>query len=213
MKKEKKEIRDVLMGKTVLDEDGCLTTLEPGMFRVPQGVMDGAGGVFLLGIARRSRVYETAYSREDTLAWADQRMMELGRVVRLRTQPDTAACRIRYVLTRPAMLTFRFVGGQAVLTAWAGRGLTAWISLGRALRAFEQQLPEGIRPSREALPREKKERKDRGRKAQASPAPEQETWAEQPPYDTYGAEAPEQGNWAEQPPYDTETPGQEDEQA
>ena len=54
MKKEKKEIRDVLMGRTVLDEDGSLTTLEPGMFRVPQGVMDGAGGVFLFGIAQSS---------------------------------------------------------------------------------------------------------------------------------------------------------------
>ena len=206
MKKEKKEIRDVLMGRTVLDEDGNLTTLEPGMFRVPQGVVDGAGGVFLFGIARKARLYETDFSEGDTLAWADWCMASLGRTVRLRTQPEAAACRIRYMLTRPAVLTFRFMEGRPVLTAWAGRGLTARISLRRALRAFQRQLPEGIRPSSEQAPREKRGKGNAGQ----PPAASQETWTEDvPDRAPYDAETPEQENWTDQGAYGAEMPEEE----
>ena len=206
MKKEKKEIRDVLMGRTVLDEDGNLTTLEPGTFRVPQGVVDGAGGVFLFGIARKTCLYETDFSEGDTLAWADWCMASLGRTVRLRTQPEAAACRIRYVLTRPAVLTFRFMEGRPVLTAWAGRGLTARISLRRALRAFQRQLPEGIRPSSEQAPREKRGKGNAGQ----PPAASEETWAEDvPDQGAYGTEAPEQENWTDRAAYGAEAPEQE----
>lgn len=170
MKREKKEIRDILLGKTVLDEDGALTTLEPGMFRVPQGIMDGAGGVFFLGIARRARCYSSTYSEKDTLALAVSCMLDLGRLVRLRLQPETAACRIRYVLTRPAVLTFRYVDGLPVLTAWTGRGLMAWLTLRRAIRSFERLLPEGIQPTSGKAPEEPKERRGRKKKTGQTPA-------------------------------------------
>ena len=53
---------------------------------------------------------------------------------------------------------------QPVVTAYAGRSLTGWISILRALASFERQLPEEITISAEKVPKEKRrERKARER--------------------------------------------------
>jgi len=144
MKKEKKEIRDLLLGKAVLDVDGKLITPDAGMFRLPQGVVDGAGAVRLFGIKKRERYYASSIDEEQTVAEASRCMQHIGRGLRLREHPDAAACLIRYVLTRPAILTFRYVDGVPLLTAWTGRGPTGWISIRRAVRAFDRELPDNI---------------------------------------------------------------------
>lgn len=82
-------------------------------------------------------------------------------------------------LLTPALLTFRYMKGVPVLTAWAGRGLTGWISRRRALRAFSARLPESIKISEKQAPavephKEKKQKKSRReRKAEKLAAREQ----------------------------------------
>ncbi len=98
---------------------------------------------------------------------AEACMQSIGRGVRLRQQPDAAACLIRYVLTMPTLLTFRWVEGRGLLTAWAGRGLTGRISRWRAIRAFEGPMAETLRLSLEEPPEEQKEKKRRRKRGEA----------------------------------------------
>ena len=161
MTREKREIRDILLGRTTPDGNGKLTSIERGTLHLPVGVGDGAGVVRFFGVARRAQRYDTKLGEAEALAAAEQVMLDIGRGISLREQPEAACCLIRYVLTRPALLCFRCVDGVPLLTAWAGRGIGGWISLRRALRAFEQHAPEALQPSDEPAPKEQKERKPR----------------------------------------------------
>ena len=169
MKKDKKEIRNLLLGKAVVDEEGRLVTPEAGTFRVPNGIADGAGAVRFLGVSGKTQYYETDLSEEEIMARAREHMRNSGRGVYLRQHPDAAACLIRYVLTRPALLVFRWVDGQGVLTAWTGRGIMSWASRLRAIRAFERTMGDVIRystaPPPEEEPEEKKSRRKRKKAA------------------------------------------------
>lgn len=169
MTDEKKEIRTILLGKTVPDGNGKLTSVARGELRLPIGVGDGAGAVRFFGVARRACLYETALGKEQATAAAEKAMREIGRGLSLRRQPECAACLIRYVITRPVLLTFRYVGDSPVLTAWTGRGLTGWISLRRALNAFRRAAPDTLLPSEAEPPREpEEEKKAKTRRAKRS---------------------------------------------
>ena len=159
-RKEKKEIRDVLLGKTVLTEDGRLTSPEPGTLFLPRGVADGAVAIRLFGIKGKERRYATDADENTLMAAVLAYMHSVGHGLYLREHPDTAACLIRYLLTRPAVLTFRYEDGQPAATAWSGRGFMGWISRLRAVGAFERALSEDLRfaGSEKA---EKKRRKNR----------------------------------------------------
>ena len=168
-RKEKKEIRDVLLGKTVLAEDGRLTVPEPGTLFLPRGVTDGAGAVRFLGIRGKERRYVTEADESALMASVLEFMRGVGHGLYLREQPDAAACLIRYVLTRPAVLTFRFEEGQPVLTAWSGRGLMGWLSRRRAIGAFERALTEDLRYAGPEKDKTKKKRR-KSRKGQPEDA-------------------------------------------
>ncbi|MBQ9719542.1 MAG: hypothetical protein IJV64_02485, partial [Oscillospiraceae bacterium] len=56
---------------------------------------------------------------------------------------------------------FTWEDGTPTLTAWTGRGLTGWISLRRAIKAFEKGLPDTITANEiKASAEEKKARKE-----------------------------------------------------
>ncbi len=160
MRREKKEIRKLLLGKIVLDENGRLAAPEPGVFHISQGVQNGAGAVRFLGISCRERCYETDLSREEIREEAERAMMDLGRVVFLREQPEQRACLVRHLLTRPVLLTFLAEETGCSLKAWTGRGLLAWLLQRRAMLAFERAMGDLLRGA--AAPVKKKKEKKRG---------------------------------------------------
>ena len=91
-------------------------------------------------------------------------MFHSGRRLTLVEHPETAACFIRYVLTRPAVITVEVRDGVPVVTAWSARGLTGWISTRRALHTFAAHLPEGVSLSKEKAPAAADEEKTRREK-------------------------------------------------
>ena len=171
-KKEKREIRSILLGKTLISEDGRLTTKEPGTFLMSPGVVDGAGAVRFFGIRGEDSAFETGLEDAAVLEAAEQGMRNIGRTVSLREQPEAAACLIRYALTGPAVLVFRCTEGRPVLTAWTARGLMGSITRRRAVGAFAQALPETIRPAT-GEKKEKAIRKKRGKASKEDTGPEQ----------------------------------------
>ena len=183
MRKDKKEIRNLLLGKAVVDEEGRLVTPEAGTFRVPNGIADGAGAVRFLGVSGKTQCYESDLGEEELMARAVECMRSIGRGVHLRQHPDAAACLIRYVLTRPVLLVFRLAEGRGVLTAWTGRGIMSWASRMRSIRAFERTMGDAIRFSAAPPPEEEPEEKKRRRKRKKKP-PEKarEEYGEAPEY-------------------------------
>ena len=145
-KQELREIREILLGRTELEEDGMLSAVPSGQVHLFQGVSDGAWGVRIFGVAHRKLSLKTDLSRENATAAVRKIMQDLGRGLLLRETPEAAACLIRYVLTKPAVLVFRNTDTGPVVSAWAGRGLMGTISRRRALAAFARHLPEEITP-------------------------------------------------------------------
>ena len=160
----RQEIRRVLMGRTVPTEDGKLVALEKGQYRMPIGISDGAGAVRFLGVCRKAKRLKVSCAEPKAKLLAAQVMRDVGRELYLPHQPEAAACLIRYLLTRPAVLVFDYQDDVPVLTAWSGRGLTGWISLRRALRAFLKRLPKQFSVSDKPVPPDEKEAKKRERK-------------------------------------------------
>ena len=169
MKKEQKEIKRLLLGRMVLDEAGRLVTPEAGTIRIPTGIADGAGAVRFLGVSGRVRCYESDLSEEELMEHVKGCMANLGRGVRLRQRPEAFACLIRYVLTKPVILSIRCVEGRGILTAWTGRGLTCRLSQNRAIRAFEHPLADLLRISAEPPPEDETEEKGRRQRKKSPP--------------------------------------------
>lgn len=154
----RKEIRRVLMGKTMLTQDGRLSAMKAGDFRIPLGVTDGAASVRFLGILRRGCRLELSCSPEEGLKLAKRRMQSIGRGLILAELPDSAACLIRYVLTKPAVLVYEKGENGPLLTAWAGRGLMGLLSARRAVKSFLRDMPAQMSVA-ETLPKEAKKKK------------------------------------------------------
>lgn len=169
-KKEKREIRSILLGKTLVSEDGRLTAKDPGTLLMPQGVVDGAGAVRFFGIRGTESAFETGLEEAAVLEAAEQGMRNIGRAVSLREQPEAAACLIRYALTGPAVLVFRCAEGQPLLTVWTARGLMGSITRRRAVGAFERTMPEDFRPAA-VQTKETGKRKNRGTAPIREPGP------------------------------------------
>jgi len=157
------EIKRVLMGRAVIGEDGLLSAVPAGTFLpTPLGIGDGAVGVSIFGMSRRIRHYETKDGKTRVMAAAKKSMQNIGRGLNLSEQPEAVACLIRYVLTRPTVLVFTWEDGTPTLTVWTGRGLTGWISLRRAINAFEKGLPDTMTANEVNVSEEqKKSRKEK----------------------------------------------------
>ena len=147
-----KEVRSVLLGRMAIAEDGACRSLTEDDFQMPIGVSDGGLGVRILGLARRSKPFETEQNAKGVMDASVEAMFHSGRKLRLVQHPDVAACFIRYVLTKPAVITVEIRDGVPVVTAWSARGLTGWLSVRRALAVFAKNLPEGVALSGEKAP-------------------------------------------------------------
>ena len=142
-----KEIRDVLLGKTVLDEHGWMHVPGAGEFRLPVGIPDGAASIRVLGLSVSSWMFSTELSEEDAVELARQCMQNIGRRVILRESPGAAACFIRSVFVRPAVMVFAYENGVPVLSIYSGRSVTGPAAVNKAYRDFTVQLPKTMVPA------------------------------------------------------------------
>ena len=175
----KREIRKVFLGRTIRLEDGRLSPIGPDDLAIPSGVADGALGIRILGVGHKNQLLETSLNEEMTIEAVREAMKDIGRGVLFREQPEIVACLIRYVLTKPAMLTFTFREGEPVLTAWAGRGFSGPIARSRALKALKKKLPDTVTFSEKTAPEEVKEGKPQKEKKKRLSAAEKKALREE----------------------------------
>ena len=170
---KKAEIRRVLLGRAVLAQDGRLIALPAGTFmKTPIGIGDGASAVRILGMMRRVRRYQTKDGRKRVAESAKKSMQNIGRGLILNEQPEAVACLIRYILTRPVVAVFTYENDAPTLTVWTGRGITGFLSLRRAIKAFERGLPDSMQAKDYKPPREKSPKQEEtGQKAEPGQEP------------------------------------------
>ena len=166
----KQEIRRVLMGRTEPSPDGRLRAMAKGQVRVPLGISDGATAVRFLGVFRKARRLKLSCPDDKARSLALTVMRDIGREIILSEQPQAAACLIRYLFSRPALLIFDFQDSIPVLTAWTGRGLTGLISVRRALRAFIKRMPKQFELSEKEAPKDPDEAPEKKRKSKKKKA-------------------------------------------
>ena len=136
-----KEIRQLLLGRFVHGEDGCLTARPTGQridICAMQGVSAGWGAVHFLGVAHRNRLIEMpAGTKAEQL---EEAMRALGRPVHLETSPTLSACLMQRLKALPVVLTACWDGTEVDVIAYTARGLTSQMTCHRALRALEKAL-------------------------------------------------------------------------
>ena len=159
MTETEREIRKIFLGRTILMDDGKLSVAGPDDIWIASGVSDGALGIRILGVGHKAVSLQTSLGEEETKEKIQKAMKDIGRGLFLPSQPEVIGCLLRFVLTKPAILTFTYREGVPVLTVWAGRGATAWLARKRALSRLKKKLPEEITYTEDAAPEEPQEEK------------------------------------------------------
>ena len=96
MDNQTREIRQILLGRTMWTQDGCLEALQKGQRMRFQGMGNGWGALHFLGIARRERTYQLPANTPAKLP--AELLNRMGRPVRLAEQPKVSACLCRHLM-------------------------------------------------------------------------------------------------------------------
>lgn len=142
MNEQEKEIRRILLNRTRLGADGCITATQAGAHDLLQGLGTGWGSIHILGLACRQRQY-----RMKGGAAADflpEVLNRLGRKVRLETAPQADACLCRGLLSMPVLVTAEREKRMIRVSAYTARDATAELRCRRVLNALEKGLPETV---------------------------------------------------------------------
>lgn len=144
-KQLKRELKNILSGRTIMDNNGMLMALPEGHRMVFQGVLNGWSSVRIWGVAVQEYCFQLADDGGAAYEIVLSAMQALGRLVYLE-QRDTALCCIRrYAMSRPVVLAAIHEGdGLVRLSLYTGKGAVAKMIQHRALQDFCRALPEGL---------------------------------------------------------------------
>lgn len=177
---DKKEIRDILLGRIVqLDENLWGAAPANTKFHF-LGLGDGAGDVRLFGVTNLNRCYLVGGMEPDSLfEAAETALYSMGRPMRLESMPEKIGCLYAPKWISPVLLTFEREEDKLQMTAYTGRSLlSGWIRCRIALWIFGLRLPEGIVPNgkpRKSVEQKREKRKPMREKAKRAVPKKQKT--------------------------------------
>ena len=144
MDNQTREIRQILLGRTVWTQDGCLEALQKGQRMRFQGMGNGWGALHFLGIASRERSYQLPANAPGKLS--EELLYRMGRPVRLMEQPKVSACLCRHLMSAPVLLTGEQKGSILRVSVLTAKGVLSALTCLRTLNTFEKGLPETVKP-------------------------------------------------------------------
>lgn len=162
IKQEIQEIREILLGHIVQQENGRLASAEAGKRQVFQGVRNGWGSVRIFGIGHKTWLYthpEDAGAEEARTAF-----LHVGRAIDLISLPDIPCCLCVSGMLTPVLLVAEHCEGeedrqidnageqnvdeqgigQLKITAYSGRSPLLILRRLWLLRKTEKYLPESF---------------------------------------------------------------------
>ena len=141
-----REIRDVLLGRIVRQDEQVWTVVPSGVKLRFHGVRDGEGDVRLFGVTHRMHNYQIAQAAlTEALAEAETALSSMGKAIHLASMPQAKACLYAPGWIAPVLLTMERNGDELQIAAYSGRSLL----IGRlrcrvALWILERRLPATI---------------------------------------------------------------------
>lgn len=139
MEKElKNELRKLLTGRTVRDEEGVLMAVPEGSRLIYQGVSDTTGHRKIL---ERSAVMEVARDTDAAFYQVLEALQRVGILVNMRSQPKALCALKRYFLTKAVILcVLPEQDGQIRIRAYTGRSLLAPACCSHAIAKLRKNI-------------------------------------------------------------------------
>ena len=157
-----KEIRQMLLGNLV-PKDKYLEVSQSKLTGIQWGVADGADSIFILGVSRHTKYYKLKDNRVRDLG--HKALMEIGRKVYLKSNPNAETAICRYLVTRPIVVLFEIDDIGIKVETYTSRGIPGLISEWYIRRKFMKNMPDDL----EKIPKEEvfKHKRDEDMKERA----------------------------------------------
>ncbi len=137
-KQLKTELRKLLTGRTIRDEEGWLVAIPEGRFMIHHGISDRTG---YRKIKCREERVQVAPDNEEAFHKVFKALQEVGLLVNMRTKPSALCARCRFFLTKAVVLCVTPEGdGLVLVQAFTGRSLTAGICSRMAIRKLIKEM-------------------------------------------------------------------------
>ena len=120
-KQLKNELRKILTGRTIRDEEGWLVAVPEGGYLIYHGVTDFTGFRKIKHVEQQVQV---ASENEEAFHKVLRALQEVGLLVNMETKPDALCALCRVFLTRSVVLCVEpKTDGAVLLQAYTGRSL------------------------------------------------------------------------------------------
>ena len=125
-KQLKTELRKLLTGRTIRDEEGWLIAVPEGSHFIYHGITDRTGYRKIKCVEERVQV---ASDNEQAFYTVLKALSDIGLLVNMKTKPNALCALCRFFLTKTVVLCVVPEGdGLVLIQAYTGRSLTAGIS-------------------------------------------------------------------------------------
>ena len=159
-----KEIRQMLLGNLV-PKDKYLEVSQSKLTGIQWGVADGADSIFILGVSRHTKYYKSSLKDNRVRDLGHKALMEIGRKVYLKSNPNAETAICRYLVTRPIVVLFEIDDIGIKVETYTSRGIPGLISEWYIRRKFMKNMPDDL----EKIPKEEvfKHKRDEDMKERA----------------------------------------------
>ena len=139
-KQLKTELKKILTGRTVRDEEGWLVAIPDGNYLIYHGVADRTGYRRLRCVETRMQVSDT---NEEAFHKVLQALQDVGILVNSQTKPNALCALCRFFLTKAVVLCVSpEEDGHVLVQAYTGRSLTAGICCRMAIEKLMKKIEE-----------------------------------------------------------------------
>lgn len=139
-KQLKTEIKKLLTGRTIRNEEGWLIAVPDGSRFIYHGVADRTG---YRKIKRREEQIKVAESNEEAFPYVLDALQEMGLLVDMKSMPSALCALCRVFLTKRVLLCILpMEDGLVLAQAYTGRSFTARLSCRLAISRFMKKINE-----------------------------------------------------------------------
>ena len=137
-KQLKTELKKLLTGRTIRDEEGWLIAIPDGNYLIYHGVPDRTG---YRKIKLREERIQVAATNEEAFHLVLKALQEIGVLVNMKTMPNALCALCRVFLTKAVILcVVPESDGLVLVQAYTGRAFTAGISCKKAISDFMKKI-------------------------------------------------------------------------
>lgn len=115
------EIKRILLGRLVRNEQGALTARPQGIYTQVNGFVDGYFSVLLFGVMKRTRTYRWESSKKTELEIIRRHVQQLGEELYLKEEPEAIASFTGKMVFTPTVVKAEISGKTLEITVYTGR--------------------------------------------------------------------------------------------